>query len=187
MSQFYRVLPDPKANQRWYLKSPVDSNGQEVDPRSFTSCNRYESVLPLRLPIRRDGKPVAFNFCDFDMIVTQKYLNNALQDLVGNSIQRIPVEVDASEEKYEILNVLDAVECISEGRSEFTKWTEDSGRPDKIGQFRMITKLFIDPEKARAHTIFRVKEWKIALIIDESVKRLLEKNSASSIIFQPVN
>lgn len=187
MTQFYRVLVDPNESDRWYLKTPVDTRGREVDPRVFTACTKYDGELSLKLPLRRKGKSIDINFCDFDMIVTPKQVNDALQELVGDSIQRISIEVEASDKQYEILNVLDTVECISEEKSEFTKWAQDDGRPDKIGQFRMITKLFINPEKAKGHKVFRIKEWKIALIVDSCVKSLLEKHCATGVIFQQVN
>ncbi|MBK8814020.1 MAG: hypothetical protein IPN42_00155 [Methylococcaceae bacterium] len=186
MTQFYRVLVDPNATDRLYLKAPVNSNGREVDPRIFTSGTRYDGELPLKLPLRREGKPVDFNFCDFDLIVTPKHLNEALQELVGDSIQRISIEIEASNTLYEILNVLDTVECVNEEKSEFTKWALGDGRSDKVGQFRMITRLFIDQEKARSHNMFRINEWKIALIVDGQVKSLLEKINVTGIVFQPV-
>src|SRR5262245_1410206 len=33
---FYRLLADPAATSRWYLMSPRDSAGREIDPRIFT-------------------------------------------------------------------------------------------------------------------------------------------------------
>lgn len=187
MSQFYRVLADPKVTIRWYLKAPLTSNGQEVDSRVFTIGKMYDGEKKLKLPLRRKGKPIDFNFGDFDMIVTPKRLNDTLQALTGAAIQRIPVEIETSNESYEILNVLDTVECISVERSEFTKWGPEDGRPDKVGQFRMITKLFIEPEKANAHKIFRLLEWKIALIVSDSVKNLLEEQKVTGVVFQEVN
>jgi hypothetical protein len=34
--KFYRLIADPAATSRWYLKSPIDPSGNEVDPRLFT-------------------------------------------------------------------------------------------------------------------------------------------------------
>lgn len=187
MRNFFRVLADPKANERWFLKSPLDINGQQIDPRLFTSGTKYDGVQSLNLPLRREGIPVDFNFGDFDMVVTPKELNEAIEKLLGDLIQRISIKVANSQVPFEILNALDAVSCISEQKSEFLKWTSEYGVPDKVGKFRMITKLFIDPDKANGHKLFRIREWKAALIIDEEIKDLLERRNITGITFQSVS
>jgi hypothetical protein len=172
---------------RWFLKSPVDSSGREVDPRLFTQGVRVASPAPLRLPLRRNGEEVSFNFCDFDMVVTPSALNAELQTLVGSAIQRIPVTIETKAGKYEILNVCELVDCVDESRSTFTKWTDAAGRPEKVGQFRMFSNFKIKPLIAHGHHIFRIAGWPIALIASEQVKSLFETKSTSGVAYEPVD
>lgn len=187
MNRFFRVLADPKATTRWFLKSPVGSDGEQLDSRIFTSGKIFSENLKLQLPLRRKGEPVDFNFCDFDMVVTPRQLNSAIQKIAGNTIQRIPIEIESSKEPYEILNTLDVVSCVDEEKSEFTKWGPNDGRPDKVGEYRMITKLHIDSEKAKEHVIFRINEWKVALIINSELKKIFEENKITGVVFQDVS
>jgi len=186
--KFYSLDADPSAISRWYLRAPIDSKGNEIDPRIFT---RGELVFTkddnLIINLRRKGVPVDFNFCDFDMIVTPANLNADLAKMIGNVVQRIPVKIESSDRDFEILNVADLVECVDESASTFTKWTHADGRPDKVGQYRMFTRLCIDGEAAAGHHLFRVREWPIALIASESVKLMFESRGVSGIRFDPVN
>jgi hypothetical protein len=184
---FYRLLADPAATSRWHVKSPLDPSGNEVDPRSFTQGVPVDSLLPLTLPLRRSGDEVDFNFCDFHMIVTPASVNTRLQAFAGSAIQRIPVAIDSRKGEFEILNVCDLVPCVDESRSLFTRWTGEDGRPDKVGQFRMIVKLKIDPAAAAGHEIIRVADWPIALIASENVKHLLEALNVSGLVYERVD
>jgi hypothetical protein len=185
--KFYRLLADPAATSRWYLKSPIDPAGNEVEPRLFTQGVPVGSQPALRLPLRRNGDEVGFNFCDFDMVVTPAEVNDELEVLIGPAIQRIPVMVDAKTAEYEILNVCELVPCFDESRSLFTKWTDADGRPDKVGQLRMVVKLKIDPSLAESHQLFRIAGWPIALIASQEVKRLFESMNLSGLKYEQVD
>jgi hypothetical protein len=185
--KYYELLADPAAFPRWYLKSPIDPSGKEVDPRLFTQGVPVGSLPALRLPLRRSGPEVDFNFCDFDMVVTPASINAELEALVGPAIQRVPVMVDAKAAEYEILNVCELVSCFDESRSLFTKWTDADGRPDKIGHFRMVVKLKIDPLLADGHHLFRMAGWPIALIASQEVKRLFESRNLSGLKYEQVD
>jgi hypothetical protein len=95
---FYRLHADPARVPRWYLGSPIDPLGNELDPRLFTDGTAVAAQPFLTLPIGQYGAPVDFNFRDFDTIVTPIRVNAALEALVDSAIARIPVAVDASVE-----------------------------------------------------------------------------------------
>lgn len=185
--KFYRVLADPAARSRWYMKSPFDPAGHEVDPRQFAQGLRVAPQPPLTLALRQHGAEVSFNFCDFDMVVTPAQLNAELEALAGAAIQRIPVTFQSRRNDFEILNVCDLVHCIDESKSLLTKWTLADGRPDKTGQFRMIAKLKINATLARGHHIFRIAGWPIALIVSGQVKDLLEARKTSGVVYERVD
>jgi hypothetical protein len=185
--RYYELLADPEATSRWYLKSPLDSDDNEVDPRTFTQGVPVNILQSLRLPLRRAGDRVDFNFCDFDMIVTPSDLNSGLESLVGPAIQRIPIAIEDQNEMFEILNVCKRIECVDESRSLATKWTAENGRPEKIGQYRMIVSLKIDASAAKGHDIFRVSGWPIAVIVSERVKRFFESRKVSGLNYERVD
>lgn len=184
--KFYRLVADPLATTRWHLRAPVDMSGEEVDPRLFTAGLVTKPTSQLRIPLRRAGDEVDFNFGDFDMVVSPAVINAELETLTGASIERIPVWVQASERNYEILNILKFVRCIDEATSEFTKWTTEDGRPDKTGVYRMFTRLQIQQEAANGNHLFRIAEWPIALIASAQAKAILERHGVTGVGFQAV-
>ncbi len=185
--KLFRLLADPNATTRWHLRAPVNAVGNEVDSRLFTQGTAAAPNLQLTIPLRRRGDQVDFNFGDFDMVVTPAALNAELEKLSGLAIQRIPVVIESSDRKFEILNVVDQVRCIDEAHSQFTRWTAADGRSDRTGEYRMITRLRLDDQAASGHHLFRVAEWPVALIASEQVKALLENRETTGLMFEPVN
>lgn len=185
-NRYYRVLADPKAVDRWHLMAPVDEKGHELDARLFTSGEPYKQKGKLAIPLRRAGEQQDFNFGDFDMPVVKEEICQGLRQL-GARIECLPVAVESTHDAFNILNVLDVVQSVDEERSEITKWTEQDQRPDKVGQYRMITKLAIDPAKVSGQRMFRIAGWRIALVADETIKKFLENKKVRGIFFQPVS
>jgi len=184
---FYRLCADPRAGSRWSLKAPIDREGVEIDSRLFTAGARLPDMGGFRLPVREPGDEVDFNFCDFDMVVTPARVNAALAQLAGAVVQRFPVDVEGSSREYEILNVCDLVPCVDETRTYVMRWGEADGRPDKVGEYRMLADLRINAEAAAGHHMFRIAGWPIALIVSQETKQLFEQFGVTGVSYQRVD
>src|ERR1043165_534973 len=144
--KFYRIENNLSIEGRWFLQGPVTRSGLEVDPRRFITAEPFSTKDPLRVPLRQKGTPLEFTFADFDMPVVSPEVGTIFSSLCGSDVQRIPASVDGRAENVEILNVLCKRPCLDESRSQsITRWTENDGRPDKVGQLRMVIGLRIDP------------------------------------------
>ncbi len=173
---------------RWFLGSPLDPDGREVDPRIFTQGRRVEGLPPLTLPIARAGDVVDFNLAAFDMPVVRRRFNQALEDLVGDAIQRIPITVNGKSDEWEILNVCKTAICVDEVRTEYVmKWTEHDHRSDKAGQYRMLGGMKIDSSLVQALDIFRIENWRISIICSERVRFISEDMNIGGICFEQVS
>ena len=186
MERYYELEADPEAGSRWFLDCPLDLSGREVDPDLFTVGRKYESMEVLRIPLQYEGDRVHFNFAAFDMVVIPKWLALAILPLVGEEVQCIPAVVEASDEEYVILNILETRSCINEERSEFMKWTTDDDRPDKMGHYKMVTELKIDPSKVSGTKMFRIIGWDIVIIAHQTIKDVFERNKVTGVSFRPV-
>jgi hypothetical protein len=172
---------------RWFLGSPVSPDGTEIDPRIFTSGVRQDVPGGLLVPLRRHGSPVAFNFCDFDMIVSLAQVNQRLQEETSAVIQRVPVTVEGATANYEILNVCQSIPCFDSNRSTFQRWLPGDGRPDRTGALRMVLELRIDRAAAGSADLFQVAEWPVALVASERAKSVLVAAGASGLAFESVS
>lgn len=186
MTRYFRIQADRNAYERWFLRSPINTHGEELDPRTFTRSSICPALGPLILPLRRDGRPVDFNFGDFDMPVVKTDIIEKLEDVLNLQLQRIPVHIPESVDKFDILNVLDQVDCIDAVKSVYTRWEASDGRPERLGEYRMIIDLKIDPKFAHGRHIFRLKGWAMALIVSEQMKQALEALRVSGIEYDPV-
>jgi hypothetical protein len=185
MNNFYRILADPKATTRWHLKAPVDQQGREVDAKLFTRAVPFGSDSILTVPLRQQGEEVDINFADFDMLVMSKKIIDEIGSRFNLEIQRIPAEINGRTD-YEIINPLTSIPCVDESESDYLKWTENDGRPEKTGQYRMFTKLKIKRDLPIESHLFRVAEWPIVLLVSQALKEYIESRHASGVVFSAV-
>jgi hypothetical protein len=172
--RFYRVLDAVEHPGRWHLRAPVTAAGEAVDPWQFTQARPLHDLPPLRVSVRYPGVPLSFTFAGFDIPVVSQEVQAALAGV--GALQWVGVEVgDApgASDEYLILNVLQKARCLDETRSQFTRWMPHDGRPDRMGSYRMVTQLAIDPERAPGD-VFRVDGWEVALIVSDAVRSALE-------------
>jgi len=184
--RYYRIVADPTCTDRWYLDEPVDVNGCAVDAREFTGALYYRGPALSSIPIQVPGRRVAFNLGAFDMPVVSEEIGRVIKRIAGDDVQQIPAHIDSHIRGYEVLNVLASETCIDENRSEIVKWNDKDGRQDRIGEYRMVTNLTIDPRRVRGKDVFRIAGWEIALIVSSKVVDAIRATPDLGVCFQPV-
>lgn len=187
---FYDIGLDVQDSTQWHLDQPVDGTGQEVVAGRFRLGKPWDTSIPLHSKVYHAGNAVSFSLGGLGEYFVKKTLMDTLvAALPEGTVQAVPVEIDGVDEPYEILNVLDIVDCVDEDRagfSMFPRWTEEDGRPEKIGDYR-INVLRIDPARAASHDLFRVKGWRIALVCSERIRDLLISHGVTGIQFTLVS
>jgi hypothetical protein len=107
--------------------------------------------------------------------------------LAPDDVQLLPVDVASQSEPYFIANVTRVVTCIDDEASEEVRyWKPEDGRPDKVGRYRAVSGMRIDPEKVGSARVFRTWGWTIALIVSEDVKEALEQAGITGVKFTEV-
>lgn len=166
MIGYSRVLVDSSVEDLWFLGKPTDPSGTGIDARRFTACKPFGPVAePLRLSIQRPGRAARLTFGSFDMPVVDQQLGDTFAAVAGGDIELVAAIAEDGTE-LSIANVLPCLECIDEASTVGEKWAESDGRPDRIGMYRTVVHLVIDPSRVD-HEIFRVAGWKIALIVSD--------------------
>lgn len=185
IARYSRVLVDSTVGDLWFLGGPYLSDGRAVDARLFTRCETFANVYEhLSLPIQRPGRVGRLTFGAFDMPVVDRALADSFSAGAGNDIQLVPAAAEDGTELF-IVNVLPCVDCIDETKTVGEKWTARDGRPDRIGRYRTIVHLFIDPNRVH-HDIFRVSQWKIALIVSDRFADVAGLAAIEGIRLEPV-
>jgi hypothetical protein len=183
---YYRVLDDPLGGRRWYLGLPVDEHGEDLDWTALFHGERPSFAGTLVAPIKKAGTPVAFTLAGFDVPVVQEDVFLLLQEHVGEDVFGLPVRVKSAAETFFILGTRRVLACLDEERSEIVRWKEGDGRPDKVGGYRMVTEMHIDPTRADGAGVFRIRGWEVALIVSGEIKDALLGYGSSGVSFGPV-
>jgi hypothetical protein len=175
--RYFDVWPDMRIPGRWHVKSPlVDELGHEVDLWEFREGKRLSLESRPILPLARPGHALDFSQTGFSIpVVSDRFV--ALFQRLGlkDEVQFIEARVQGHAEFYSILNTLRIIRCIDDARcEEVLYWLPEDERPDKIGQYRNVRGLKVDPAKVGDANIFRPWGWTGALIVSERVKLAME-------------
>ena len=184
--EHYKLIDAAGTPDRWWLGTPYDLDGNEVDPDSFGWAQRLNPRLPLSISLRYDGIPMDFTFADFGVPVVNLRTRHILEEFALSEFQTFPATIEGCPGDYFAVNFLDVRKCVDESQSEFLKWTEADNRPDKLGKFRQITKLRIDPVRAGDADIFRLEDFKVILIVSERLQRAFTQADITGVSFRPV-
>ena len=162
-------------DERWYLNGPRGANG-ELLKEALTSGRKYEGGTPLICVVDQAGPQLELTMTEELVPVLNERVAEIFAAHVGRDAQLIQARPSDSEAKLWVVNVLSAVDCVDEARSTgIERWTAADGEPDRIGAYRKIEELRVDPARAGEHAIFRPLGWDVAVIVSEALAEALRK------------
>jgi len=163
---------------RWHLSAPdVDVHGREIDPWQF----KYGEVVKLEaaplLRMVRAGSALDFSLTGLTVPLVNERVVSVFEQLgLEQEVQFIPTRVEGFAEPYFLLNALRIIRCIDDARcDEVLYWLPADNRPDKLGQYRDVVGLKVDPAKVGTASIFRPWGWTVTLIVSERIKLAMER------------
>lgn len=175
MPRYYDLRDDRSSRTRWHLGTPLDASGEELDPWQFFEGHPLELGCVPRFPLDVPGDPLDFCWAAFSIPVAHERLVQLLQRLRIQDVQFIPARVEGHPAPFFILNTLHEIRCIDDARcDEVRYWRPEDGQPEKLGEYRSIYGLRIDPSKVGNARVFRPWGWDIALIVSEDIKQAIE-------------
>lgn len=186
--KYFDLYDDMRSPERWVLGSPVDGNGQKIDPWQFGKGRSLDLRGPLRFFQSYPGNALDFSLAGLGIPVVSRR-TAALFDRLGlqSEVQLFPAQVEGLDEPYFILNILQVIRCIDEARSEeIHHWKPEDNNPDKIGQYRVVSGMRIDPSQAGDAHIFRPWGWRVAIIVSEHLKQAMEQEGLTGVRFVEV-
>ncbi len=187
MHRYYELMDDRRSQTRWHLGTPLDEQGQELDPWQFFAGHSLDLGCVPRFPLDVPGEPLDFCWAAFSIPVAHERFVQIFHHLRVQDVQFIPTHIDGHEEPYFILNTLRTIRCVDDARCEEVKyWRPEDGQPEKLGEYRYIHGLRIDPSKVGDTRVFRPWGWDIALIVSEDLKQAIEAEGITGTRFVEV-
>ena len=177
LKRYFDLSDDLYVPGRWELGDPQDEGGREVWVDQFVLGVPVAVPTVLRIPICRPGTRLDFSFLVGGPVpVVGQKIADVLLALAPDDVQLIPAVVESQSEPFYVVNVLRLMSCIDEARTdEVAKWTVDDLVPEKVGQFRNVRGMRIDPARTADARIFRPWGWAVAIVVAEELKSAMER------------
>lgn len=180
--RFYELSSDVQIPGRWYLGDPL-----EEDPWQFTEGHSVRVASPLTVPIYQPGRPLEFSLSGTGIPIVHARAASVFAELAPGDVQLLPVDVTGEPGPFGILVATHLIRCIDDQRStEVLFWTPEDGQPDKVGEYRSVYGLRIDPTPVGTAQVFRPWGWPVALIVSEALKEALERARVTGVHFTEV-
>ncbi len=187
MARYFELMDDRRSHSRWHLGCPVDEQGQEIDFWHFKEGKVLDLGCVPRFPVDVPGHPLDYCWAAFSIPVVHERVVQLFERLGVQEVQFIPVQVEGHEAPYFILNALRIIRCIDDARCKrVVYWKPEDNRPDKLGEYRVVSGLRVDPNKVGDTRIFRPWGWRVALILSEDLKQALEAEGLTGTRFVEV-
>ncbi|RKG89368.1 hypothetical protein D7W82_07465 [Corallococcus sp. CA049B] len=187
--RYFELIDDLYVPGRWSLGDPIDASGREVaNPWMFRKGEPVSLETPLRIPVDPAGQPLDFTLAGIGLApVIQAEAAAILTRLAPDDVQLLPVTVASEPGPHFLVNVLRLVRCIDdEASAEVLYWKPEDGRPEKVGKYRDVAGMRIDPTKVGGARVFRTWGWTVALIVSEDIKEALEHANITGVKFREV-
>lgn len=187
-ARFFDLAENVQAGS-WYLGDPLNARGQEVDdPWMFRAGQPVRVEGRLTVPIDEPGKPLDFSNAGVGVTpIVHVKVASIFAELAPDDVQLIPVDIQGQPDQYLILVATKRIRCIDEKASrEVLHWKPEHGQPERVGQYRSVSGMRIDPTQVGDAKVFRPWGWKVALIVSEDIKQALERAKATGVKFTEV-
>ena len=186
--KYFRLNDNMRFQGRWALRSPVNEYGQEIDPWQFMEGRLLAVQGVPRFPLARSGCALDFTTTGLGVTVTTGKFVSLFKRLgLGEQVQFFPAQVEGQSEPCFILNVLRVIRCIDDARCEEVRyWQPEDGQPEKVGEYRVVSGMRIDPTTVGDAHIFRPWGWPVAIIVSEFLKQALEEEQVTGTRFTEV-
>lgn len=188
--RYYDLHDDFRAPGRRELSDPVSLDGRKkVDSVwLFTSGTAVRGLGRLRATVQPQGRPLDFSLAGAGLTpIVHARVASIFRELAPDDVQLLPVEVEDCDERYFILVATRLVRCIDERAcAEAHRYTPEDGLPERVGHYRTVRGLRIDPGKTDGARVFRSWGWPVSLIVSESIKEALEHAGVTGARFAEV-
>ena len=179
----------PDGSDGWTLQGPFDERGARlVDPWQYADGQHLDVAKTAALPTFRiaqpAGSPLDFNISGLGIPVVPERVVRIFERLGTKDVQFLPTKIDSRPDPWFILNVTRVVRCIDDARCRQVNYFKpEDGQPEKIGTYRAVHGLRIDPTRVEGARIFRPWGWLVAIIVSQDIKEALEQEHVTGTKF----
>jgi hypothetical protein len=183
--RYFQLRDDMRVVRRWVLGEPHDEHGQELDPWQFEQGRVLDLRGTLHFRQYHPGDAVDFSTAGVATPVVHGRVASLFARLgLLEQVQLFPARIEGQDSPYFVLNVLRVIRCIDDARCKEVRYYEpEDGQPEKVGEYRNVVGMRIDPELVGDAHVFRPWGWPVALIVSERLEQAMEEEKVSGVRF----
>ena len=184
---YYAMKLEEGGRAAWELVIPVVIT-EKLTVWAFQEGRHVHVDVGARIPVvlRERGRVIDINLTARCVPVVSERVGALFGRIAPTDVQRIPACVGKADLEWEILNVLNLVDCLDYKKSTIDYYPADYPDREKAGQIFGIWQYFIRPAAVGGHHVFRVKDWTADVIVSEMVKDELENLGATGVSYEHV-
>ncbi|MFB1478857.1 imm11 family protein [Corallococcus sp. RDP092CA] len=174
---------------QWVLELPVLASGDELDdPWMFGDGRRLPEPGLLKSRPFRDGPQRSFSVANSGRTpIADEQAANVFRKLAPADVQVFPIEVAGARKPLFVINAARCFKCVDETNSkEVQIYPPEGVAPERVGTYRAIYGLRIDPSKSEGARVFRIQGYSSAFIVSEDIKTALEAVGNLGVSFERV-
>jgi hypothetical protein len=190
---YFRLMFDIPGPRHWYLHTVVTASGNELLPGTFNHGEMYNDSQALVVNEYKTGPVTDFAQEVFGAPIARKALGSLIDELEPGVVQRIPITIIRKARgktiphgEYEILNILQLLDCVDPSRTIIDRYPEDYILPEERGKLRYLHNVTLLSEKVAGHHIFRLKMYHLFIMVSEMLKSRLEGQGYTGMWFTQV-
>jgi len=186
--RYFKLFDDMRIHDRWELDSPIDKLGQEIWHGQFSQGIPLEIQTPAHIPLYAHGRALDYTTTALGIPVVHAKVKEIFERLgMQDHLQFFPATIEGQVDSYFLLNALRVIRCIDDTRCEAVfYYTEEDDEPERVGEYRNVRGMRIDPSQVGDTHFFRPWGWQITIIISERVKQALEEACVTGTRFTEV-
>ncbi len=186
--KYFELENDMRIRDRWLLHDPIDGNGEELWHGQFFKGLEISVQLPARVGMFARGRALDFSTNALGVPIVHGKVKTLFERLgLQDQVQLFPISVEGQSEPYYLMNLLRVIRCIDDEKCEEVAYrTAEEGYESRIGEYRKVVGMRIDPSRVGDAELFRPWGWQTTLIVSERVQRALEEAGITGARFTEV-
>jgi len=172
---YFELFDDMSGADRWFLSPPTGPSGEWLGT-ALGRGERFVGQTPLRMEVYRSGPSLDLTVTEGGVLVVTASVADLLVKEAGEDVQLVPAEIQGHAAPHFVANVLPLRKCIDEQRTTaIERWAEEDGRPERVGQYRYVGGMKIDPERTGGHAILRPWGWTGVILVSQALAEALRR------------
>lgn len=186
MTKYFNVTVGWVAGESLTVDRLCDDAGEPLDESTLVQCIPCRARLPLRYEARKGGRVYDWNWGLFLLPIIRSAIAEQLLEVAGADVELVPLEVPGVEEPMSVVNILSRPDCVDELRSaEVRRFTAADGDPERVGKYKWVGGLIVDPLRVGGANLFRVAGYEIAMVASRRFVDVARRAAWTGIDFAP--